>query len=112
MTKISKKGRIKMKIKPTLEIARRSVQQSISEFNEKYTSPMSKTELIKLQKGFETSYKKEHGENFKNHFHEFCLLQVIINIAKTLNLHKIGNIELSDEQGDLCAKALYETWSQ
>lgn len=101
-----------MKIKPTLQIAKRSVQQSINEFNEKYTTPLSRVELTKMQKNHEINYRKERGENFKNHFHEFCLLQVIMNIAKTLNLHKIGNIKLSQEQEELCAKALYETWSQ
>lgn len=99
-----------MKIKPTLEIAKRSVQQSINEFNEKYTTTLSRADIVKLQKNHEATYKKEHGENFKNHFHEFCLLQVIMSIAKTLNLHKIGSIELTEEQEECCAKALYETW--
>ncbi|MBO5394673.1 MAG: hypothetical protein J6A28_02070 [Clostridia bacterium] len=99
-----------MKIKPTLEIAKRTLIQNISEFNKKYSLPLKKAEIVKLQKSYESQCKKESGQTYIDLFHQYCVLHVILLIAKILKLSTIGKLELSEEEQDICAKALYEEW--
>ena len=101
-----------MKIKPTLEIAKRTIQERVHEFNKAYKNPISKAELAKLQKKQESIFKKEHGQAYIDAFHVYCMFQIILHIANTLKLKKIDNLQLTEEQEDLCAKTLFETWAE
>ena len=99
-----------MKIKPTIEIAKRTIQERVKEFNKKYDLPISRSEIVKLQKKYESQYKKERGQAYLDLFHQYCLLDVILSTVKTLKINVIDKLQLTEEEEELCAKALYETW--
>ena len=99
-----------MKFKPTLEIAKNSINQCVEEYNKRFREELTIEDLEQLKIKYEKLYKSS-SEDYLENFELYTIVEIVLIVMEVLCLDKVKNISLSEEELEIAAQELYERWA-